>query len=91
MEWAETIAKELDVTPDALLHESLRTYLEQRMMKIESQRFLLLKKYGVADISELNQKVQAGAVRENESYEDYFILDHLEAEKEKIREILHTL
>ena len=39
-------AKEFHMKPEELLKESLRTYLEKRLSKVEADIFLLAKKYG---------------------------------------------
>lgn len=86
-----TMAKELQMKPKELLRESLRTYLEKRLSKVEVDIFLLAKKYGVKDIFELDDKVKDGIVTEKESYEDYFVFDNLEAEREKIKKFIEKL
>ncbi len=45
-------AKELQMKPGELLKESLKTYLEKRLSKVEADIFLLTKKYGVKDVFE---------------------------------------
>lgn len=87
----DIVAKEFHMKPKELLKESLKTYLEKRLLKVEADIFILAKKYGVKDVFELDSKVKEGIVSEKESYEDYFMLDNLEAEREKIREFLEKL
>ena len=40
---------------------------------------------------ELDSKVKEGIVSEKEAYDDYFVLDNLEAEREKIKKFLEKL
>ena len=87
----DMVARELQMKPKELLKESLRTYLEKRLSKIEADIFLVAKKYGVKDVFELDAKVKDGIVSEKESYEDYFVFDNLEAEREKIKKFLEKL
>lgn len=87
----DIVAKEFHMKPKELLKESLKTYLEKRLLKVEADIFILAKKYGVKDVFELDSKVKEGIVSEKESYDDYFMLDNLEAEREKIREFLEKL
>ena len=87
----ETVAGEFQVSPEILLHESLREYLKKRLLKVESDIFLLAKKHGVKDIFELDAKVKAGVFHEQETHEDYFRLDYLEAERDKIRHLMDKL
>jgi len=87
----EEVAKELHMKPKELLKVSLKTFLEKRLYKIESDLFLLVKKYGVKDVFELDTKVKSGMISEQDGYEDYFAFDNLESEREKIRKFLENL
>ena len=87
----DAIAKEFHMKPKELLKASLRTYLEQRLSGIEADLFLIAKKYGVKDIFQLDEMVKSGLVTEEKSYDDYFALDNLDAEREKIRNFLSKL
>ena len=84
----ETVAEEFQISPESLLHESLKEYFSKRLMKVESEMFLLAKKYGVKDVFELDSRVEEGLIREEEAHDDYFRLDYLEAERDKIRRVL---
>ncbi len=87
----DMVAKEFHLSPDELLSESLKTYLHQRLAKIEADIFLIVKKYGVKDVFELDSKVRTGMISEKDSYDDYFTLDNLEAEREKIKKLLEKV
>lgn len=87
----EAVAKELHMRPNELINESLRAYLERRLANIESQLFTISRKYGVKDVFELDAKIKDGFVHEQEAYEDYFALDNLEAEREKIKMFIQEL
>jgi len=87
----ELVAKELDMKPKELLKESLKSYLNQRLSRIESELFLIAKRYGVKDVLDLDWKLKEGIVTEREAYEDYFALDNLDAEREKIKKFLEKL
>ncbi len=51
----DAVAKELHMTPKELLEESLKTYLEKRLSKLEADIFLLTKKYKVKDVVTIQQ------------------------------------
>jgi hypothetical protein len=87
----DKIAKELHMKPNKLLKESLRNYLDQRITKIEADLFLIAKKYGVKDVFDLDKKIKEGLISEEQAYEDYFTLDNLENEREKLKKILENL
>jgi len=84
----DLVAKELHMKPDELLKESLRTYLEKRLAKVEADIYILTKKYGVKDVFEFDSKVKEGFITEEKGYEDYFVFDNLEAEREKIKKFI---
>ena len=87
----DAVAKELHMEPKELLKESLKGYLEKRLSKVEADIFLLVKKYGVKDVFEMDAKVKKGLISEKDAYDDYFTLDNLEAESEKIKRILEKI
>ena len=87
----DMVAKEFHMKPKELLKESLRTYLEKRLSKVEADIFLLAKKYGVKDVFELDSKMKEGFISEKGAYDDYFTFDNLEAEREKINIFLEKL
>ena len=87
----EVVAKELDMKPKELMKESLKTYLNQRLSKIEAELFVIAKKHGVNNVFELDSKMKEGIVSEKEAFEDYFTFDNLEAEREKIKKSLERL
>lgn len=87
----DLVAKEFHMKPKELLKESLKTYLEKRLSKVEADIFLLTKKYGIKDVFEFDAKVKEGFISEKEAYGDYFTFDNLEAEREKIKKFLEKL
>lgn len=88
MTLVDIIANEIHLHPAELLKESLRVYLQQRLSRIEADIFIIAKKYGVNDVFELDSKVRKGLINEKDGYDDYFTLDNLEAEHEKIQKLL---
>jgi len=87
----DKVAKELHMKPKDLLDESLKTYLEKRLSKVEADIYLIAKKYGIKDVFELDTKIKKGFLNEEDGYEDYFVLDNLEAEQEKIKKFLEKV
>lgn len=83
----EATARTLHMKPDVLLKESLEFYIEQKISAIEADIFLIAKKYGVKDAFELDKRIEEGLISESEAYDDYFHLDHLEAERQKLKKV----
>lgn len=84
-------ANELQINSNELIRESVRAYLMQKLSKVESEIFLLAKKYGVKDVFELDSRVKDGFVSEDDAYDDYFAFDSLEADREKLKKLLKEI
>jgi len=91
MNLIDLAAREFRMKPDELVNQSMKAFLNRKLVNIESEIFLLVKKYGIKDVFEMDAKIQEGLIREEESYDDYFALDNLEAEREKVKSILDKL
>lgn len=84
----ERIASRLNLTPEELEQESLRLFLTHRLRLVESELLRLTQKYGVQTVEQLDVLVQHGHLHEDETFEDYFELDHLAAERDLLLESL---
>jgi hypothetical protein len=87
----EQVASQLDILPEKLERDSLRVYLERDLRLVESELFTIASRYGVSTVAELDQKVQSGIFHEEDAFEDFFRLDHLEVEREKLVGLLRNL
>jgi len=87
----EKLAQDLQMKPDELMRESLETFLRHRLKVAESELFLLAKRYGVRNVQELGKMIQEGKFREQDTFEDYFKFDNLEAERDLILEHLKKI
>ena len=87
----EYLAKDLHMKPEALLKESLEIFLKHRLKVIESELFILAKKYGVKSVLDLDKMVKEGRFHEKDTFEDYFAFDNLEAERDLIINHLEKL
>jgi hypothetical protein len=87
----EQVAERLQTKPEILERESLQLYLEKKLRVIESELFLLAHRYGVRDVTELDEMVKQGRFHEDEAFEDYFDFDYLEHERDKLLQLLEGL
>jgi len=87
----EKLAQDLQMKPDELMRESLETFLRHRLKVAESELFLLAKRYGVRNVQELDKMIQEGKFYEQDTFEDYFKFDNLEAERDLILEHLKKI
>lgn len=87
-----TIAKQLNMSPKVLEEKSLRLFLQKELQLVESELLNLAVKYGAKNIRQFDQKVKKGEIPETQdSLEDFFKFDHLEAKRDKIRKMLKSL
>ncbi len=84
----EQLAKDLHMTPADLIKESVEIFLRRRLKIIESELFLLAKKYGASSVFEFDTMVREGRFHEEDTFEDYFKFDNLEADRDLIVEHL---
>jgi len=85
------ISSILNIGQEDLEKESLRTYLHIKLRRCESEIFNIAKKYGISSIEEFEERYEKGEIEEEGTWEDFFKLDHLEAEKESIKKALEVV
>lgn len=87
----EYLAKDLHMKPEALLKESVERFLKHKLKVIESELFVIAKRYGVTTITEFDKMVKEGRFHEEDAFEDYFRFDNLEAERDRVFNHLEKL
>ena len=87
----EQLAKDLHMKPEELMKESIETFLKRKLRIIETELFLLTKKYGVSDVFDFDRMVKEGRLHEEDAFEDYFKFDNLEVDRDLIIEYLKKL
>ena len=87
----QQVSDELNIPLITLEQESIKTFLEKKLNTIEVSLFILSKKYGIKNIFEFDNAIKEGKFHEENSYEEYFEFDHLEAERKKIISLLEKL
>lgn len=87
----EQVAQRLQTKPEVLERESLKLYLEKKLRVVESELLLLAHRYGVRDVTELDEMIRQGKFHEDEAFEDYFNFDYLEHERDKLLQVSEEL
>ncbi|MGA9350134.1 MAG: hypothetical protein WBW48_15215 [Anaerolineae bacterium] len=87
----EQVAERSQTKPEVLEREGLKLYLEKKLRVVESELFLLTHRYGVRDVTELDEMIKQGKFHEDEAFEDYFNFDYFEHEREKLLQVLEEL
>ena len=91
MIFLERVAKDLHMQPEELMKEGIKVFLKHKLKMVESELFLLAKQYGVKDVFEFDAMVKEGKFHEEESFEDYFKFDNLEAERDLLLDHMSKL
>lgn len=76
---------------EELEREGLKLYLKRRLRDLKIEKFNIAKKYGVRTSEEMERFYREKRLSEKDSWEDFFELDHIEAETEEINEALRIL
>ncbi|MDO8726557.1 MAG: hypothetical protein Q7J35_10860 [Candidatus Methanoperedens sp.] len=81
----------LKVDREKLERDSMKTYLHIKLMQCEAEIFNLAKKYGISSVEDFENLYIRGELEEEGTWEDFFKLDHLEAEKDSIKKALEVI
>ena len=87
----EAIAETLGLKKKELIKNGVKAYLKSELRRINAEIIIVYNRYGVKSLKELDKKISKGELSETETFEDFTKLDHLEAKKEKIEQILKVL
>jgi len=82
------IANEFHIDKNLLIKESIKLYIHQQLVKLETELFKYAKKYGVKNVLEMDEKLKNGLLKEDEIIDDFFTFDSLEAERERLKNLL---
>ncbi len=85
------IAVLLKINEKDLERESLKLFLEEKLKKLEIERFAITKKYGVSSIDEMEKFYREKKISEKDSWEDFFRLDHIETEIETTKKAIYSI
>ncbi len=87
----EKVADMLHMKKDELTTEGLKAYLKDKLRELGAEITSIYLKYDVSSLEELDKKVNLGELGETDTFEDFTRLDYLDAETEKIKNILESL
>ena len=84
-------SKILGVEEDILEREALRQYILSELRRVKLESRLIMARYGVSSIEELDEKIRRGELEETEVFEDLTRLDYLLDREEKLKNLLEEL
>ncbi len=85
------VSRLLGIDANILERESLKVYLKKKMRECEAEIFEIFKKYGVKSAKEFEELYKSGKLDEENTIDDFFKLDYLESQIEKIKSALREL
>jgi hypothetical protein len=85
------VAQELQLSEADLVRQGMRALVERQLLQVNAQVLEIAGKYGVSSVDEMEAQYQAGTLAESESWRDYQRLDHLEFERDRLRDLFESL
>ncbi len=86
-----TVAQEFQLSESDLIRQGVRALVERQLLQVNAQVLEIAGRYRVASVAEMDAQYQAGTLAESESWRDYQRLDHLEFERDRLRELFEAL
>lgn len=88
LEIIELTSKKLNIETDRIMKLGLKAFLENELREIQSEIFRLGGKYQVRSAKEIDEKYEKGILEEENTWQDFFQLDHLEYKRDSITKLL---
>ncbi len=85
------IAETLDLNETELINKSLHEFLERKLSYLEAEIFKMRLKYNIESAKDMEDLFKRGEIDEEDSWEDFFKLDHLEYKLRELQEALKEL
>ena len=85
------MARELGLTPEELIHESIRTFLEEKIRFSRIEQLEILRRYDVKNVKEFESKIKDGSIPEHPAWEDLINLENSLAYQKRLEEMLHLV
>jgi len=86
-----TVAQEFQLSESDLVRQGVRALVERQLLQVNAQVLEIAGRYRVSSVAEMDAQYQAGTLPESESWRDYQRLDHLEFERDRLRELFEAL
>jgi hypothetical protein len=82
------VASILNMDNKKLKKESLRFFIIHKIKELNIQKYNIVKKYGISSFEEMEEKYKGKRLSEENSFEDYFILSHIEEEIKELQRVI---
>ncbi len=71
--------------------ESLGTFLDITLKKLLAEQLVILKKYGIKNVDEMEHFYREKKIEEKDTMDDFFELTHIESEVNSIKQAMEKL
>jgi len=85
------VSELLGIDANTLEKESLRVYLKKKMVECNVEILEIRRKYGVKSAKEFEELYKSGKLNEENTLDDFFRLDYLETQIEKMKAALKLI
>ena len=85
------VSELLGIDVNTLEKESLKVYLKKKMREYNAEILEICRKYGVKSAKEFEELYKSGKLNEENTLDNFFRLDYLESQVEKIKAALREL
>ena len=85
------VASKLRLSPQELKRRSLEAYFQQELRQIQAEILRICNQYDVTGEDGMLARYQSGELPEEGTWEDFFRLDHLEARRKELENLLQSL
>ncbi|WP_110138771.1 hypothetical protein [Hyperthermus butylicus] len=85
------VSKVLGVEAGVLEREALYRYILSELRRVRLEAKLIMARYGVSSIEELDERIRRGELEETEVFEDLTRLDYLLDREERLKRLLEEL
>ena len=85
VEKLDILAREFNLSREAIIEESLRIFLERKLREIKTEIFKIRGKYGISSVEKLEELYRKGKIEEKNSWQDLQKLDHLEFKRDELK------
>jgi len=88
VEKLDILAREFNLSKEAIIEESLTIFLERKLREIKTEIFKIRGKYGISSVEKLEELYRKGKIEEKNSWQDLQKLDHLEFRRDELKKFL---
>lgn len=91
MEILEEVANDLKIDREMLARNSLKFFLNKELSDTEAEMFKIATRHGIKSVSEFDELLKGGKVKEEDIIDDFMEVDYLEARRDELLKVIEKL